>query len=468
MCGIAGYVGFRFAAPIIADCLQRLQYRGYDSAGLAVRIAGQVVALRVAGPVDGIDLRALERFEATIGIGHTRWATHGLPSVRNAHPLSSCDEAIAVVHNGIIENHASLRSNLEIEGHKFRSDTDSEVIPHLLERGMERGDSFQQAFLSLPAQLRGTFAIVAIHRDHPFLLATRRGSPLIVGVGSGEYFPASDIPSFLPFTSRVLYIRENECLRIGIDGIHRLAGTDSNPDIIDAELSEVDLSPAQIGKGGQAHFMIKEILEQTDALERILAQDPAPITVLSDSLRSCRRALFVGAGTSFHSALYAEGCGLRHGTDKIRGVAASEFDVYATHVTPEDLVVLISQSGETYDTIFAGRLAKARGAKIFTITNSPLSTLALQWFWTNPVNPGTTHRQLRGRRFSNPVAVIAVEQDYARAILHKRKRPMLHLAKVKSLGTNSGNLLQFQSALPGRNIFKPSTQQIDVTGGLDI
>jgi glucosamine--fructose-6-phosphate aminotransferase (isomerizing) len=378
VCGIAGYVGSRPAAPIIVECLQRLQYRGYDSAGLAVRTAGGLAVLHVAGPVDGLEVRAPTSSDGGVGvgIGHTRWATHGLPIVENAHPLVSCDGAIAVVHNGIIENHAVLRHELEDEGHRFLSDTDSEVIPHLLERAMKRGESFQQAFLSLPAQLRGTFAIVAIQRDHSFVLITRRGSPLIVGVGDGEYFPASDIPSFLPFTSRVLYIRENDSLRVDVHGIHRLAGAENDVAILDTELSVVDLSPAQVDKGGLDHFMIKEILEQAGVLEHILSQDQGPISALADSLRSCRKALFVGAGTSYHSALYAESCAMRLGTDKVRGVAASEFDQFAAHVTHEDLVVLISQSGETADTIFAGRLAHSRGAKISAITNSPMSTLA--------------------------------------------------------------------------------------------
>lgn len=388
MCGIAGYVGSRPASPLIIGCLERLQYRGYDSAGIAVLNGGHLSIARVAGPVEELRQRTSSYSDSAVGVGHTRWATNGLPTLENAHPLVSCDEAIAVVHNGIIENHAELRDALEKKGHRFRSQTDSEVIPHLIEERMKQGDSFQQAFLSLPAQLLGSFAIVAIHRDHPYLLVTRRGSPLVIGVGDGEYFPASDIPSFLPYTSRVMYLHEEDCLRVDLQGVHHLSAGQGEAGTLDPSFSVVDLNPGQLDKGGEDCFMIKEILEQAGVLDQILERGSSLIESLAESLQSCRRALFVGAGTSYHASLFAEYCAMSFGLENVRGVVPGEFGQFASHLTPNDLVVLVSQSGETADTITAGRLAKSRGSKLVTITNSPLSTLAHDADKVLPVNCG--------------------------------------------------------------------------------
>jgi glutamine---fructose-6-phosphate transaminase (isomerizing) len=376
MCGIAGYVGSQPAAPLIVECLERLQYRGYDSAGVAIRTNNQISIFRTAGPVAGLRPQIPNDLNAVIGVGHTRWATHGLATLENAHPLTSCDGALAVVHNGIIENHAEIREKLEIKGHRFRTGTDSEVIPHLIEEEMKVGKSFEEAFLALHSQLFGTFAIVAIHRDYPCLLITRRGSPLVVGVGDGEYFPASDIPSFLPHTSRVLYLHEEECFRVDLQGLHRFATGNGEVKAIDVPLTLADLNPSQVGKGDQDHFMIKEILEQAGGLEEILVQDRTPIESVANSLRTCRKALFVGAGTSYHSSLFAEYLALHLGIENVRAVVASEFGQFAPHLTPEDVVVLFSQSGETADSIAAARLARARGSTLIAFTNSPLSTLA--------------------------------------------------------------------------------------------
>ena len=375
MCGIAGYVGPNLAAPTIVECLERLQYRGYDSAGLAIRTKAGISVTRVTGVVDGLIREASRDPDATIGVGHTRWATHGPCSVENAHPLVSCDGALAVVHNGIIENHAELRHELEAKGHRFRSGTDSEVIPHLLEQGMREGQSFQEAFVSLHTHLRGTFAIVAVHRDCPCLLITRRGSPLVVGVGDGEYFPASDIPCFLGHTSRVLYLHEEDCLQVDLSGVHRLENGGRSVKAFDSPLTLVDLDPAHADKAGQDYFMIKEILEQDRILDHILQLDPSPIESLGRLIQASRRTLFVGAGTSYHSSLYAEYCASSLGVENVRGIVASEFDHFASHLTKSDLVVLLSQSGETADTISAGRLARLRDAKLAAIVNSPLSTV---------------------------------------------------------------------------------------------
>jgi glutamine---fructose-6-phosphate transaminase (isomerizing) len=388
MCGIAGYVGQRPAAPIIVACLERLQYRGYDSAGMALRNNGEIQVSRVMGLVEGLIRERAPNLNATLGVGHTRWATHGLPSVENAHPLVSCDESIAVVQNGIIENHAELRRELEGKGHRFRSATDSEVIPHLLEEEMRAGKTFRAAFGKLHGRLIGTFAIVAAHKDYPYLLVTRRGSPLVIGVGDGEYFPASDIPCFLGFTQKVLYIREEDCLQIDTDGIHRFDGETPLASPIDAPLTLVDLDLAHADRAGQDHFMIKEILEQDEILERILLLDPAAITRLGQSIRSSRQVFFAGAGTSYHSSLYAEYCAMSLGIANVRSVVSSEFGHFAPQLGSKDLVVLLSQSGETADTLAAGRLARLRGASVGAIVNSPLSTIVRESDASVPISCG--------------------------------------------------------------------------------
>ena len=376
MCGIAGYVGAKSAGPIILDCLNRLQYRGYDSAGVALKVGARIVVTRVLGPVNGLVDQLGESSDAVIGVGHTRWATHGAPAVRNAHPIVSCDGSLAIVHNGTIENHDELRYGLADAGHKFLTDTDSEVIAHMLEQAMAEGASFQSAFRELPAQLKGTFAIVAMHRDYPCLLLTRRGSPLVIGVGKDGYFPASDIPSFLTYTSRVVYLKEDECVQVDVNGVHRYVGDSGSIDLPPPNALEVDLGNLNYGKGGHEHFMIKEILEQASVLEQTLGFASTRIADLSESLAHCRHAFFVGAGTSYHSSLYAERCAVALGNYKVRAAVASEFDQFVPDLEPDDLVILLSQSGETADTLSAGRLAKAKGAKLAVITNSPLSTMA--------------------------------------------------------------------------------------------
>ena len=224
MCGIAGYVGPRLAAPILVDCLQRLEYRGYDSCGITVLHDGGVYRHRSVGSIATFRGEVLAAAPSgTIGIAHTRWATHGRADLANAHPHGSCDGAILVVHNGVLENAYDLRAELMRQGHRFTSDTDSEVIPHLLEQALSDGLTMDGAVARLPEQLVGSYAIVAVRTGQEELFVVRKGSPLVVGVGDqGEYFPASDIPSFLPFAHRVVYLREGDPFAIGRGGLRRL------------------------------------------------------------------------------------------------------------------------------------------------------------------------------------------------------------------------------------------------------
>jgi glutamine---fructose-6-phosphate transaminase (isomerizing) len=379
MCGIAGYVGPRNAAPIILECLKRLEYRGYDSCGIAVEARGPLFVRKTVGSIDAFreEISALAP-SGTTGIGHTRWATHGKVDERNAHPHLSCDGSIAAVHNGVIENADRIRTDLAHRGHRFTSDTDSEVIPHLLEEGMRQGQSFDRAFLTLQDQLLGTYAILALRRDSDYVLVTRKGSPLVVGVGDGEYFPASDIPSFLPITPRVVYLGEDECFALSPSGMERLA-LEGDRCVRLANVpspQSVSISPDSISKGNFEHFMIKEILEQTATLERLIQGAPALIRDVVPILQNARDIVLVGAGTSYHACLFGQYLFAAVARRHVDAYVSSDFEHHAGLLGPGSVVVALSQSGETADTLEAVHLAQVHGAETIAVTNVELSSIA--------------------------------------------------------------------------------------------
>ena len=379
MCGIAGYVGTRPAVPMILECLKRLEYRGYDSCGIAVVCEGPLFVRKTVGSLDRFrDEMATVSPPGSTGIGHTRWATHGKVDERNAHPHLSCDGAIAIVHNGVIENADRRRAGLEREGHRFRSDTDSEVIAHLLEEGMRRGQSFDRAFLALQDQLLGTSAILALHRESEIVLVTRKGSPLVVGVGDGEFFPASDIPSFLPITQRVVYLGENECFALTARGMERLAlAADEAVRLPGVPAPQsVSLSPDSVSKGNFEHFMIKEILEQTSALERLIRGAPSVVGNVTPVLKNAREIVFVGAGTSYHACLFGQYLFASLVRRHVDAYVSSDFEHHVDLLGPESVVIALSQSGETLDTLEAVRFARDRGARTIAVTNVELSSIA--------------------------------------------------------------------------------------------
>ncbi len=402
MCGIAGYVGARDAAPIVLGCLKRLEYRGYDSCGIAVGDRHSLFVRKSIGSLDAFqqEIAALSP-SGSSAIGHTRWATHGKVDARNAHPHLSCDGAIAVVHNGVIENADRLRAELQGRGHNFLSDTDSEVIPHLLEEEMRRGRSFERAFLSLQETLLGTYAILALHRDFDSVCLTRKGSPLVIGVGDREYFPASDIPSFLPITSRVIYLGENDCFTVSPQGIEQLAVDGERAVRLATPLlpESVSIAPESISKGNFEHFMIKEILEQTGTLERIIEGAPALIGDVIPLLRDARDIVLVGAGTSYHASLFGQylfaGAARRH----VDAYVSSDFEHHADLLGPGSVVIALSQSGETADTLEAVRLARGRGAETVAVTNVALSSISRQSDHVIPL-------------FSGPELAVAATKSY--------------------------------------------------------
>jgi glucosamine--fructose-6-phosphate aminotransferase (isomerizing) len=382
MCGIVGYSGSRDATPVILDGLKKLEYRGYDSAGVATIGACGVGIRRSEGKLVNLEqLLRVQPLEGRIGIGHTRWATHGRPSETNAHPHKA--GPIVVVHNGIIENYLALKKDLQKAGHTFKSETDTEVIAHLIEERLKTAGDFEQAVRKALHELRGAYAVCILCETEPTtLLAAKQGSPLVVGLGEGEYFVASDIPAILAYTRQMVFLGDGEMLACRHDTI-AFSRIDGHP--LEKSPRHIDWSPLMAEKGGYKHFMLKEIFEQPRAIRDTIAgrlkEEEGDVYLedftLSDvDLRRFERLFIVACGTSWHAALVGkffieEQCRLPAEVD-----IASEFRYRNPVVNDRTLLVLISQSGETADTLAAMREGKARGATTLAICNVVDSSIA--------------------------------------------------------------------------------------------
>jgi glutamine---fructose-6-phosphate transaminase (isomerizing) len=376
MCGIVGYVGSQSAAPIIVDGLRKLEYRGYDSAGIAIHDGKSIEIVRTLGKLVKLS-EALEKrtLHGATGIGHTRWATHGRPSEVNAHPHSA--GPIAVVHNGIIENHVAVRQELEAQGVKFLSDTDTEIVAHLIHRELTQGAA--NLFDATRGALRrvvGAYAIAVLSRNEPdVIVVARNGSPLVVGLGDEEMLCGSDITALLAHTRKMIFLEDGDIAELKARGyrIETVAGGAAP-----RKVKQIDWSPVQAEKAGYKHFMLKEIHEQPDVIEATLRGRidlaggdvyAGEIGVTPEFAKELKRVYFVACGTSHHAAIAG-----RYWVEKIARVPAvvelaSEVRYRDPIFFPDDLVVAISQSGETIDTLFAVKAAKAAGAKVLSICN---------------------------------------------------------------------------------------------------
>jgi glucosamine--fructose-6-phosphate aminotransferase (isomerizing) len=374
MCGIIGYVGSDEVVPVILDGLRRLEYRGYDSAGMAVMGENAILILRAEGKLRNLEQRAyLEPMHGTTGVGHTRWATHGAPTEANAHPQVDATGDIAVVHNGILENYSALRRELLSAGVKLQSDTDTELIAQLL--GREAG-TLAERVLRVVRQLRGQYAVVAVSRSEPdTVVAFRNGPPLVVGLGEGENIVASDVTAILHRTRRVLYLHNGEVAVVQASGVVLL---DASGNLVDRPAETLDWDAGRVEKGGYRHFMLKEIFEQPDAIRNTvrayLNADRSGVNLdglgfASDRLDRLRRVHLVACGTSWHSCLVAKFV-LEHLTGLPTEVDyASEYR-YRNPLLGDDLLVVgVSQSGETADTLAAMELAADGGAMLATVCN---------------------------------------------------------------------------------------------------
>ncbi|MCJ7753660.1 MAG: glutamine--fructose-6-phosphate transaminase (isomerizing), partial [Thermoanaerobaculales bacterium] len=375
MCGIIGYVGGDEVVPVVLDGLRRLEYRGYDSAGMAVMGEGEIGILRAAGKLGNLEQKAYHQpLHGTVGLGHTRWATHGAPTEANAHPQTDTAGSVAVVHNGILENYGSLRAQLLEEGVDLTSDTDTELIAQLL--GRENGTLAERVLAVLPL-LVGQYAVVAVHKAEPdTVVAFRNGPPLVVGLGEGENIVASDVTALLHRTRRVIFLENGDVAVVRRTGV---AVLDAAGDEIEQSVEILDWDAARAEKGGFRHFMLKEIFEQPDAIRNTvrayLDQDRRGVNLgglgfSDDELARLRRVHIVACGTSWHAALVGkflieELTGLPTEVDY-----ASEYRYRSPLLGDDLLVVGITQSGETADTLAAMELARDGGALLATVCNS--------------------------------------------------------------------------------------------------
>ncbi len=380
MCGIVGYIGKRKAYPILIKGLHRLEYRGYDSAGVAlINTAGQLNVYKAKGKVAELETFCAEKdTEGTIGIAHTRWATHGEPNTQNAHPHYSESERLAIIHNGIIENYAVLKAGLQQEGYTFKSDTDTEVLVQLIEyTQVNRHVDLKTAVQLALQQVIGAYAIAVLDKDHPdTLIAARKGSPLVVGIGDEEYFLASDATPIVEYTDKVIYIEDEEVvsLRLGEEvDITTINNVTKTP-----EIKRLELSLSQLEKGGYPHFMLKEIFEQPRTLGDSMRgrvnvrQDNIALSGFIDNkdrFLNAKRIIITACGTSWHAGLIAMYAIEEFAQIPVEVEYSSEFRYRKPVINKDDVVIAISQSGETADTLAAIQLAKQHGAFIFSICN---------------------------------------------------------------------------------------------------
>ncbi|MEN6326005.1 MAG: glutamine--fructose-6-phosphate transaminase (isomerizing) [Syntrophomonas sp.] len=419
MCGIMGYIGNGSAVPVIIDGLAKLEYRGYDSAGIAIYKDEKLQITKKKGRLAEM-VQALGDYpKSSLSIGHTRWATHGVPSDANAHPHTDCTGRIAVVHNGIIENYATLRKELILEGHDFLSETDTEVMAHLIEKYYE--DSIEEAVRQALSHVTGSFAIAVISSDEPDkIIAAKKDSPLIVGLGNGENYVASDIPAILGRTNQVYILLDNEFVVLTANSV---IITDFAGNPVEKDIFIVDWDPVAAEKGGYDHFMLKEIHEQPAALRHTLSGKVKDGLIdLSDTgidamFKDIEKIYMVACGTAYHAGLVGRLAIEKLARIPVETDIASEFRYRDILWNPKSVMIVVSQSGETADTLAALREAKRQGIKVLAITNVVGSSVARE-----ADNVIYTH--------AGPEIAVASTKAYSTQLMIMYLLA-LHLAKVK-------------------------------------
>jgi glutamine---fructose-6-phosphate transaminase (isomerizing) len=415
MCGIVGYVGVQESLPILLEGLRRLEYRGYDSAGVAILNGGGIKIQKAAGKI-GVLEELLEPAppRGTLGIAHTRWATHGEPNTRNAHPHTDCHGKIAVVHNGIIENFATLKRALEGEGHTFTTDTDTEVIAHLIEKFYQ--GNLEKAVAQALRLLTGTYGIAVICTSEPHkLVGARHGSPLVVGIcDNDEYILASDVSAIIRHTNQVVYLDDEEMVVLTPEGVQT---TTIGEEAVSKKVETVDWDLEQIEKAGFAHFMLKEIFEQPQSLRnglrgRLMAAEGTArlggLNMNERELRSIERVVITACGTSWHSALIGEYLIEELARIPVEVEYASEFRYRNPILRPGTVVIAVSQSGETADTLAAMREAKRKGARVLGVCNVVGSTIARESDGGVYIHAGPEIGVASTKAFTSQVAALAL------------------------------------------------------------
>ena len=449
MCGIVGYTGHRLAMPIILDGLSRIEYRGYDSAGIAVLgPSGVFETNKAVGKLDA--LRAgLEgaMISGTLGLGHTRWATHGAPSLSNAHPHRDCTGRVSVVQNGIIENYVSLAAELSARGHVFTSQTDTEVLPHLIEEALDRGMDIEDAVNAVLPEMTGALVyLVACAQQPETIVAVRTGNAggLVIGIGEGETYAASDLPAIVPLTNKAVPINNGE-VAVLTPGNVRISTVDGDP--VDRQPIEVTRDPVRAAKGMYKHFMLKEIMEQPQALTDALRGrvdlesgllHPDYEGALTEKLADARRVILTGCGSSYYAALVG-----RRFFESLTGLTveaeiASELRYREARLGPQDLVIAITQSGETLDTLAAMELASRMGAGRIVVTNSLDSEAARIADATMDMRSGLEVGVAATKSFTSAIMCLYLLALDAGAVRHELapddvKRRLLDLARLPGI-----------------------------------
>ena len=427
MCGIIGYIGKRQATDILIGGLRRLEYRGYDSAGLAVLNQAELSVQKSQGKLEKlVNQLQWDQCIGNVGIGHTRWATHGIPSKTNAHPHFDFNREIAVVHNGIIENFRHIKTSLEAAGRRFRSETDSEVIPHLI--GNFYKGNLLHAVQAALRQVEGNYAIAVISANEPTrMVAARKGSPLVIGLGEDEFLVTSDVTAMLEHTNQVVYVEDDEIVDVNMDGVRisTLAG-----ESIQRSATTVTWDISQVQKEGYPHFMIKEIMEQPSSLRQTISERIQAGRVVFPELEPLRESLgnpekinqivFLGCGTAYHAGFVG-----KYMVEKFARIPASvdmssEFRYSSPVITPRTLVVAISQSGETTDTLAAVRYAKEQGATTIAITNVVGSSITREVDITINMYAGPEIAVAASKTYTSQLAVLSL---FALHVAYLRQPP---------------------------------------------
>lgn len=353
-----------------------MEYRGYDSVGFAGVLNGKLVIKKDVGKVEEVHSRLnFLEYNLNLAIGHTRWATHGRVTRANAHPHTDCNKRVAIVHNGIIENYELLKRELVSRGHEFKSKTDSEVVAHLIEEGLNNGASFEEACFSAFRRLEGAYAILAARSDDYKIVAIKKGSPLVIGLADHGSFVASDIPAFLDHTKKVVYLYDYDMVVLKPEPV--FYNIENGVMLrVERPVQSVEWDAEKARKGEFEHFMLKEIMEQVDTIQRAAAQDKEILEKIAAEIRRARGVFLVGCGSSYHACLTASYVFSKVAKEHVNVVLASEFPNYEHFLTNRTLIIAVSQSGETYDVLEATRAGKKRGSRIISIVNVMGSSLA--------------------------------------------------------------------------------------------
>ncbi|MBT3705159.1 glutamine--fructose-6-phosphate transaminase (isomerizing) [Candidatus Peregrinibacteria bacterium] len=416
MCGIFAYIGERNNAPeLLIEGLKKLEYRGYDSWGIAYKKGPNLVVHKEIGKIGDFDSKNLDMSSIGIGeteedlfvaISHTRWATHGGIHEKNAHPHTSASGEIVIVHNGVLENFDQLKKKLKKDGHKFKSETDTEVIAHLIETYLEDGKTLREAVTKTIEELEGRYAFVVINKTEDIVIGARRGSPLIVGKGDDEFFVASDIPPFLKYTNKVLYIDDNELVEIKKKDINFF--NISSGEKVEKRIVEIDLTEESTEKGEFPHFLIKEIMDQKESIQRAINQDNKLIEKAAKAIKGAFGTYFIGCGTTGKVAMVGEYLFAEIAHRHVNTTFGSEFSNYKHFIRDKSLLIAISQSGETADTLEAIEMAQKKKAKIMSIVNVESSTMARISDIVIPIKAGVEKAVVSTKATTAQIAILTL------------------------------------------------------------